>query len=100
MCHHIICFMQTSAFQSVSCYETWSNAKFYINCISFLYFIMEKVMTFDGFGAVFFFSSVLFYKKKWPCFFYLALYFMFLFSIRELKLLKRIVLVIDNNLRK
>ena len=57
-------------------------------------------MTFDGFGAVFFFSSVLFYKKKWPRFFYLALYFMFLFSIRELKLLRRIVLVIDNNLRK
>lgn len=30
---------------------------------------MEKVMTFDGFGAVFFFSSVLFYKKNDPVFF-------------------------------
>ena len=55
--------MQTSAFQSVSCYENWSNAKFYINCIYFLYLIVEKVMTFDGFSAVLFFSSVLFYKK-------------------------------------
>lgn len=55
--------MQTSAFQSVSCYEYWSNAKFYIDFFFFLYFIIEKVMTFDGFSAVFFFSSVLFYKK-------------------------------------